>query len=89
MSPEDVKLSSQAVNARYTPTPTTPQAAQRSTNNTPATLEVSNETTHTKQTSDQNNKNNDVMWAEEPKKRFTQPNDVTVERHKKSCCVLM
>lgn len=90
VSPVDVKLSPQADTAKYTPKPTLPQPTQRNTANTPATLEVSSGISHDKQTSDINNTNNQVKSSwEEPKKRFTQPNDVTVERHKKSCCVLM
>lgn len=89
VSPQDVKLSSQAVTVtKYTPKPTTPTVPQR--NVTPATIDVTSETTHPKQTSDVNNKSNDINSSfDEPKKKFKQPNDVTVEQHKNSCCVLM
>lgn len=70
--------------AKYEPKPTTPPSAVKR-DSAPAS-----ETSQAKQTSEANNKNSNVndTW-EEPRKTFKQPNDVTVEREKKTCCVLM
>lgn len=86
VSPSDVKLSSQAVTAKYTLKPTTPPSTQR--NDTAATLDVSSETAPTTKTPVTNNISNSTV--EEPRRKFKQPTDtVEVARHKKSCCVLM
>ena len=89
MSPEDIKLSSQAVDTKYTPKATTTQEALHNATNAPATQKVSSETT-AKQIDTKNTSNDRKSSLEEPKKKFTQPNDVTViERQKNSCCVLV
>lgn len=75
--------------AKYEPKPTTPPSAVKR-DSVPATIDVTSETSQAKQTSEANNKNSNVndTW-EEPRKTFKQPNDVTVEREKKTCCLLM
>lgn len=89
MSPEDDKLSSQAVDTKYTPKATRTQEALHNATNAPATQKVSSETT-AKQIDTKNTSNDRKSSLEEPKKKFTQPNDVTViERQKNSCCVLV
>lgn len=89
MSPEDVKLSSQGVDTKYTPKVTTTQEALHNASNAPATQKVSSETT-AKQIDTKNTSNDRKSSLEEPKKKFTQPNDVSVvERQKNSCCVLV
>lgn len=86
ISPSDVKLSSDAENASYTPKPETPQPQQQ--NNTPATLNVSPETAPTRKISDTNNVTNYIV--EEPRRKFKQPaGAIEVEDHKKSCCVII
>ena len=86
VSPEDIKLSSQTVNAKQTK----PQVPLHNSTNTPSTLEVSSEITPPKQTSDTNNINDaKTSSSQESKKRFTQPTDVVVEGQKNSCCILL
>ncbi|XP_020615067.1 protein phosphatase 1 regulatory subunit 16A-like [Orbicella faveolata] len=86
VSPSDVKLSSQAVTAKYTPKPTSPPSTQH--NDTAATLDVSSETAPTMKSPVTNNVSNSTV--QEPRKKFKQPTDAEeVGRHKKSCCVLM
>lgn len=90
VSPSDVKLSSQAVTAKYTPKPTTLPSNPPSTQarGTAATLHVSSETAPTTKTPVTNNISNSTV--EEPRKKFKQPADAEeVGRPKKSCCVLM
>lgn len=89
VSSEDVHLSSQVVDTKYTPKATTTQEALHNATNAPATQKISSETT-ANQIDTKNTSNDRKSSLEEPKKKFTQPNDVTVvEGQKKSCCVLV
>lgn len=89
VSPEDVKLSSQVVDTKYTPKATTTQEALHNATNAPATQKISRETT-ANQIDTKNTSNDRKSSLEEPKKKFTQPNDVSVvEGQKNACCVLI
>ncbi|PFX15664.1 protein phosphatase 1 regulatory subunit 16A-like [Stylophora pistillata] len=86
ISPSDVRLSSDAKNAKYTPNPRIPQLQQQ--NDTPATLHVSSETVPMSNIIDTNNVTNNSV--EEPRRKFKQPAGAPeVGDHKKSCCVII
>lgn len=89
MSPEDVKLSSQVVDTKYTSKATTTQEALHNATNAPATQKISRETS-ANQIDTKNTSSDRKSSLEEPKKKFTQPKDVTVvEGQKNACCVLV